>query len=390
MPSVSPKFTWDFRPKTVSDFLHQISLIANASDRVSRLGDFINSLEEEMKKIDAFKRELPFCMLLLNDAILALKGSSLQCVSSSCSSPKTKPVLEEFISLNKDSPNDNEKKQDCRDKKEWMSSVQLWNSDDFQNTQTKAKRNEGCGYLATAADDRFPPCRNKNEERLFVGFKSSSSAFPAMAAVNKQEKMESPMCALSLVTPSLKNPKQELGSCVLGSSGNRATLASAPDALSNLRTVLPPQHQQPARKQRRCWSPELHRRFVNALQQLGGSQVATPKQIREMMQVDGLTNDEVKSHLQKYRLHTRRLPSTPATGAADRSPVVLGDLWTSQDGCGESSKVSSSQSASPQGPFQLAGNGGYSTTGGDSMEDEEDTKSESYEYLKTEAHTSKR
>ena len=26
--------------------------------------------------------------------------------------------------------------------------------------------------------------------------------------------------------------------------------------------------------------------------------VATPKQIREVMKVDGLTNDEVKSHLQ--------------------------------------------------------------------------------------------
>lgn len=26
------------------------------------------------------------------------------------------------------------------------------------------------------------------------------------------------------------------------------------------------------RKPRRCWSPELHRRFVNALQQLGGSE----------------------------------------------------------------------------------------------------------------------
>jgi hypothetical protein len=28
--------------------------------------------------------------------------------------------------------------------------------------------------------------------------------------------------------------------------------------------------------------------------------VATPKQIRELMKVDGLTNDEVKSHLQVY------------------------------------------------------------------------------------------
>jgi len=30
--------------------------------------------------------------------------------------------------------------------------------------------------------------------------------------------------------------------------------------------------QQNPRKQRRCWSPELHRRFVDALQQLGGPQ----------------------------------------------------------------------------------------------------------------------
>jgi len=30
---------------------------------------------------------------------------------------------------------------------------------------------------------------------------------------------------------------------------------------------------------------------------------ATPKQIRELMQVDGLTNDEVKSHLQVSFYH---------------------------------------------------------------------------------------
>jgi len=54
--------------------------------------------------------------------------------------------------------------------------------------------------------------------------------------------------------------------------------------------------------------PELHWRFVSGLQKLRGSQgkklifclllFIQPKQIRELMQVDGLTNDEVKSHLQ--------------------------------------------------------------------------------------------
>ncbi|EYU40864.1 hypothetical protein MIMGU_mgv1a022733mg [Erythranthe guttata] len=82
------------------------------------------------------------------------------------------------------------------------------------------------------------------------------------------------------------------------------------------------------RKARRCWSPELHRRFLQAIQQLGGGHVGTPKQIRELMKVDGLTNDEVKSHLQKYRLHTRR-PSTTIHNNNTQAPqfVVVGGIW---------------------------------------------------------------
>ncbi|KAL1160835.1 hypothetical protein V6Z11_A07G091100 [Gossypium hirsutum] len=49
---------------------------------------------------------------------------------------------------------------------------------------------------------------------------------------------------------------------------------------------------------RRCWSSELHSRFVEALNMLGGIEVATPKQIRNLMQVEGLTIEQVKSHLQ--------------------------------------------------------------------------------------------
>ncbi|XP_019176330.1 PREDICTED: myb family transcription factor EFM-like [Ipomoea nil] len=108
-------------------------------------------------------------------------------------------------------------------------------------------------------------------------------------------------------------------------------------------------NKQEQRKQRRCWSPELHQRFVNALDKLGGAQAATPKQIREIMNVDGLTNDEVKSHLQKYRLHVRRLtespPSSTSTWAQPPYGVING-LVMKPAGTG-------AHSNSPEGPLHL-------------------------------------
>ncbi|KAJ0962655.1 hypothetical protein J5N97_027777 [Dioscorea zingiberensis] len=93
-----------------------------------------------------------------------------------------------------------------------------------------------------------------------------------------------------------------------------------------------PEPQSPTRrKARRSWSPELHRKFLHALEHLGGSNVATPKQIREIMKVDGLTNDEVKSHLQKFRLHTKR-PSAAAAISSNSSAqtphlMVVSGIW---------------------------------------------------------------
>ncbi|XP_042487891.1 two-component response regulator-like APRR2 isoform X2 [Macadamia integrifolia] len=52
------------------------------------------------------------------------------------------------------------------------------------------------------------------------------------------------------------------------------------------------------------WTPELHKRFVQAVEQLGVDQ-AIPSRILELMKVDGLTRHNVASHLQKYRMHRR-------------------------------------------------------------------------------------
>jgi len=269
---------------------------------MQRCHEYVEALEEEQKKIQVFQRELPLCLELVTQAIEScrkeLSGSSTsehvhgqsECSERTTSECGGAAVFEEFIPL-KWSSSSSDEHESCepekiasesnggdKKKSDWLRSVQLWNqSPDPQDKETivEVKRNGGA----------FQPFQKDDSQPL-----KAITPTPTTSSSTAETQRES------------EQHKQS----------------------------------QMLRKQRRCWSPELHRRFLHALQQLGGSHAATPKQIRDLMKVDGLTNDEVKSHLQKYRLHTRR-PATPAAATGVENPqqpqfMVVEGIWLpSQD-----------------------------------------------------------
>ncbi|GJT74788.1 two-component response regulator ARR12-like protein [Tanacetum coccineum] len=60
------------------------------------------------------------------------------------------------------------------------------------------------------------------------------------------------------------------------------------------------------KKPRVVWFIELHRKFIAAVNSLG-IEKAVPKRILDLMNVEGLTRENVASHLQKYRLYLKRI-----------------------------------------------------------------------------------
>uniref|UniRef100_A0A7N0TDL4 HTH myb-type domain-containing protein n=1 Tax=Kalanchoe fedtschenkoi TaxID=63787 RepID=A0A7N0TDL4_KALFE len=363
-----------FMPRTIAEFVARISSIGNVQKRLSELDEYVGCLEEEMRKIHAFKRELPLCMLLLSDAIGYLKEQSRRWCKWGSGGGGSEVVEKVEIDLMKESVDESQvetaagRNEDCGDKKTWMSSFQLWSCDLNAVSGCSSKLNQKVEEARKCKlGDLFPAAESKGDN-VWASMKVGADCPVTL----EEKKAAQPIVPeLSLVTPGVCNLGRKLNVNGVAHRGSSSIQLSSTSV-----------HQQSCRKQRRCWSPELHKAFVSALQQLGGPKVATPKQIRDLMRVDGLTNDEVKSHLQKYRLHIRRVPD-PNKQTDSSASQSLGLPWNKDlIQSGESSKHSKdSESGSPPGPLELDIHppGTSTSGGGDNMEPDEDENYCSYD-----------
>ncbi|PHU01739.1 Two-component response regulator ARR12 [Capsicum chinense] len=84
------------------------------------------------------------------------------------------------------------------------------------------------------------------------------------------------------------------------------------------------------KKARVLWSPELHEKFIQAINQLGGDS-KIPQKILKLMNVSGLEREHVASHLQKYRLQLQKNRSGLESGFMGHSEVTIGTLLNNPD-----------------------------------------------------------
>ncbi|XP_048328658.1 transcription factor HHO5-like [Ziziphus jujuba] len=263
-------------PKSITNLLNDLQKVQDVSQRWSVLNDYMREHEEELARVMVFKRELPQCMLLLMDAIEVLKVEIRKAEKEKEHAEEQKRISELLARNKRSYENYNQNEQ-------------------MNNTNVEQGHGQYLVNPLSAANswDSYRPDLNRTDQPYNYGENGKGKEVEREVAVVTKTKY-----------PRIGSSDNHEGISLVGNES-----AEEPHYQQEPRQQAEPMLPEPTdlwrNITRRYWTPDLHARFLDALNILGGPEVATPKQIKETMQIEGLTTDQVKSHLQKYRNHNR-------------------------------------------------------------------------------------
>ena len=192
-----------------------------------------------------------------------------------------RPFLEEFIPLKHSTPEGSEKASNMSDKANWMTSAQLWSpagDETKQQSTVTSSKEPDIGFTVS------PKLGFDNKQRnggAFLPFSKERNSCPspnlralpdlALANSTDHKDVEDKKCSETENGMAFSR-RENCGKVVNGGTGMEQVKTAITPSEAQTGGAAPTANSQTHRKARRCWSPDLHRRFVNALQMLGGSQ----------------------------------------------------------------------------------------------------------------------
>ncbi|KAI7749699.1 hypothetical protein M8C21_008919 [Ambrosia artemisiifolia] len=223
---------------------------------MKRCQEYMKALESERRKIQVFERELPLCLELVTQAI---EGCRQQMCGTTTDYLSNGPVLEEFIPVKRNISAD-EDDHDGQEQSQLFDKPNIVSSKLDKSSSFKKEDWLRSAQLSIQAPD--PLDLSPKKVPVVEVKRNGCGAFHPF----KKEKCSGAAPATGTAKLSVDPTGDASSTAETGSGGG-----GGGDCGSKIEDKG-----QLNRKARRCWSPELHRRFLQALQQLGGAHGRRP------------------------------------------------------------------------------------------------------------------